>query len=94
LDGNFDLDSFRHVAEWNPAQSRMEIYLESGREQCAVLRATGLSVPFDAGERIHTENSYKYTVETVERMLCVSGFTLERTWFDRRGWFGLHLASV
>jgi L-histidine Nalpha-methyltransferase len=94
LDGNFDLDSFRHIAEWNPAQSRMEIYLESGREQSAVLRATGLSVPFGARERIHTENSYKYTVESVERLLCVSGFKLERTWFDRRGWFGLHLADV
>jgi len=94
LDGNFDLDSFRHIAEWNPAQSRMEIFLESGCEQSAVLRANGLSVPFAAGERIHTENSYKYTMETVERMLCVSGFKLERTWFDQRRWFGLHLAEV
>jgi uncharacterized SAM-dependent methyltransferase len=64
------------------------------RAQIAVLRATGLSVPLGVGERIHTENSYKFTLQTVERMLCVSGFKLKRTWFDRQGWFGLHLAEV
>jgi len=94
LDANFDLDSFRHIAEWNPHCSRMEIYLESNRAQTAVIGLTGSVVHFAAGERIHTENSYKYTLEMVERMLCVSGFRLEKTWFDRRKWFGLHLARV
>jgi uncharacterized SAM-dependent methyltransferase len=54
----------------------------------------GMKVKFDAGERIHTENSYKYTLQMVESMLCVSGFKLERSWFDRREWFGLHLARA
>jgi dimethylhistidine N-methyltransferase len=94
LDANFDLDSFRHIAEWNPHCSRMEIYLESTRAQTAVIGLTRSVVRFGAGERIHTENSYKYTLEMVERMLCVSGFRLEKTWFDRREWFGLHLARV
>ena len=94
FDANFDLDSFRHVAEWNPLRSRMEIYLESTRAQSATLRTTGLIVKFAAGERIHTENSYKYTEQMVETMLCVSGFKLEKTWYDRRRWFGLHLARA
>jgi len=94
LDANFDLDSFRHIAQWNPRCSRMEIYLESTCAQTAVIGLTGSVVHFAAGERIHTENSYKYTLEMVERMLCVSGFKLEKTWFDRRKWFGLHLARV
>jgi dimethylhistidine N-methyltransferase len=94
LDGDFDLTSFRHVAEWNPMRSRMEIYLESLRAQVVTLRMPGMKVKFDAGERIHTENSYKYTLQMVESMLCVSGFKLERSWFDRREWFGLHLARV
>jgi dimethylhistidine N-methyltransferase len=94
LDGDFDLPSFRHVAEWNPMRSRMEIYLESLRAQAVTLRMAGMKVKFDAGERIHTENSYKYTLQMVESMLCVSGFKLERSWFDRREWFGLHLARV
>jgi L-histidine N-alpha-methyltransferase len=92
--GDFDLSSFRHVAEWNPLRSRMEINLESVRTQRVSLKALSLSVRFAAGERIHTENSYKYTLQMVEQMLCVSGFKLEKSWFDQRKWFGLHLARA
>src|SRR5579863_3782049 len=72
--GDFDLDSFRHVAEWNPAKSRMEIYLESTRPQIARLGTLGVRVKLSPGERIHTENSYKYTLPMVERLLCAAGF--------------------
>jgi len=58
------------------------------------LQDIGLTVRFATGERIHTENSYKYTLQMVEQMLCVSGFKLEQSWFDRRDWFGLHLARA
>jgi dimethylhistidine N-methyltransferase len=92
--GDFDLPSFRHIAEWNPLRSRMEIYLESVRTQIVNLTGLGLTVRFAADERIHTENSYKYTLQMVEQMLCVSGFKLEKSWFDRRKWFGLHLARA
>jgi L-histidine N-alpha-methyltransferase len=94
FDADFDLDCFRHIAEWNPSLSRMEIFLESTRAQVAVLRTLRTRVEFTAGERIHTENSYKYTLQMVERMLCASGFKLEKTWYDKRKWFGLHLARV
>jgi L-histidine N-alpha-methyltransferase len=94
FDADFDLESFRHIAEWNPPLSRMEIYLESTCPQVAVLRTLGVRVKLAAGERIHTENSYKYTLQIVEKMFCVSGFKLERTWYDKRKWFGLHLARV
>ena len=94
FNGDFDLDSFRHIAEWNPSKSRMEIYLESARAQVAVLRTLGVRVKLAGGERIHTENSYKYTIPMVEKMLCASGFNLERTWYDKQKWFGLHLARV
>jgi L-histidine Nalpha-methyltransferase len=94
LGADFDLDAFRHLAEWNPVASRIEIYLESTRAQRATLRTLRAAIRFKAGERIHTENSYKYTMDMVERMLCVSGFQLQRTWFDQRNWFGLHLACV
>lgn len=94
LGANFDVDSFRHIAEWSPERSRMEIFLETTRPQKVTLRNAGLTVQFRAGERIHTENSHKYTLEMVERMLCVSGFKLEKTWFDRQQWFGLNLARV
>jgi L-histidine Nalpha-methyltransferase len=94
LDANFDVDSFRHIAEWAPTRSRMEIFLESTRPQKVALSIPRLTIRFREGERIHTENSHKYTLEMVERMLCVSGFKLEKIWFDRQKWFGLNLARV
>lgn len=94
LGANFDLESFRHIAEWNPSHSRMEIYLESLRVQTVTLGASRVIIRFRQGERIHTENSYKYTMEMVERLLCVSGFKLDKSWFDNRNWFGLHLAQA
>jgi dimethylhistidine N-methyltransferase len=94
LQADFDLDGFRHVAIWNPIRSRMEIYLESLCTQIVRLRSLQLAVRIHAGERIHTENSYKYAMPMVREMLEKAGFKLERTWFDKRKWFALHLARV
>lgn len=91
---DFDLDAFRHVAQWNPARSRIEIYLQSERAQAVNIPVARTTVKFAAGELIHTENSHKYTLEAVQQMLCVSGFRLEKSWFDAQKWFGLHLARV
>jgi L-histidine N-alpha-methyltransferase len=94
LDADFDLDTFRHIAQWNRRCSRMEIYLESLVEQSVFIPGIDLDVKFKAGERIHTENSYKYTDAMIESILNESGFTLEHTWCDRKKWFGVHLARV
>jgi len=94
LFADFDLESFRHVAIWNRPRSRMEIYLESLRTQTVDLPLLHLRVAFAKGERIHTENSHKYTVETAKCMLERSGYVLTHTWFDRQKWFALHLANV
>jgi L-histidine N-alpha-methyltransferase len=94
LDADFDLDRFRHVARWNAARSRMEMHLESLQPQTVNLRSLSLRVKLGNGERIHTENSYKYTIASVREMLRASGFLLERSWLDRKKWFALHLAMV
>jgi dimethylhistidine N-methyltransferase len=94
LGADFDLGFFRHMACWNPRESRMEIYLESLRPQFVDLPLLNLRVGFANGERIHTENSYKYTMRMVKNMLEPAGFSLTRTWFDERKWFALHLARV
>ena len=94
LDADFDLGAFRHVAVWNKRCSRMEMYLESTVKQSVFLPALDLDVPFEEGERLHTENSYKYTEEMVNTIVHESGFTLEKTWADSKGWFGVHLARV
>jgi uncharacterized SAM-dependent methyltransferase len=94
LGADFDLDRFRHVAERNPRESRMEMYLESTARQAVTIPAIHLSIEFDAGERIHTENSYKYTLPAVEDLLEQSAFRRERTWTDKRRWFAVHLARA
>jgi len=94
LGANFDLSSFRHVALWNPAKSRIEIYLESLHAQSVNIDALSMRVQFAHSERIHTENSYKYTLPMVAEILKPAGFELTRTWFDHRKWFALHLARL
>ena len=54
----------------------------------------GQSALFAKGERIHTENSYKFTQTVVDSILDLAGFAREKTWTDPRGWFALHLARV
>lgn len=94
LGGQFDMEAFNHRAIWNERESRVEMHLESAEEQVVRVDLLNLSVPFRRGETIHTENSYKYTVEGVQRMLAASGFELAHTWCDARGWFAVHLARV
>ncbi len=94
LGADFDPQAFQHLALWNPAASRMEIYLESTRAQVVNLGVLRRSIRFRAGERLHTENSYKYTVPMVCAMLSAAGLCLERTWQDARRWYALHLARV
>ena len=94
LDANFNLDAFTHIAFWNPECSRMEIHLESTRPQVVHLRQLGMRIHLSKGERIHTENSYKFTQPIVDAILDMAGFVREQTWMDEKGWFALHLARV
>jgi L-histidine Nalpha-methyltransferase len=94
LRANFDADAFTHVAEWNPRASRIEIYLESRAAQTVDLPALETRVRFAAGERIHTENSYKYREGQAERLLCNAGFKPVSRWTDPRGWFAVYLGRV
>jgi L-histidine N-alpha-methyltransferase len=94
LGADFDLEAFRHVAVWNPKQSRMEMHLESLRTQQVTIPPLGLRLKLSKGERIHTENSYKYTMAMVQDMFTAAGYKLSQSWFDPKKWFGLHLASL
>ena len=87
LEADFDLESFAHRAEWNPLESRMEIYLESLAAQRVRVAALDLALDFAAGERIHTENSYKYRPGQAEDLLSRANFAPVQTWTDAQGWF-------
>ncbi len=94
LGADFDLASFRHRALWNPVESRIEMHLESTRDQHVRIAAAKLDVQFAKGERIHTENSYKFTDASIGILLREAGFEVERTWTDKRGWYSVTLART
>jgi dimethylhistidine N-methyltransferase len=90
----FDVDRFEHVVRWNRVASRVELYLASVGAQTVSLGTVGAEIHFAPGQRIHTESSYKFTRAMIAGLLVDAGFHLERTWYDERRWFGLHLARV
>ena len=92
LGGHFDLDHFRHVALWNAARSRIEMHLESTRDQTVAIDALGARVRLRRGERIHTESSVKYDDAMVDALLGAAGFRRERTFLDEHDRFAVHLA--
>jgi dimethylhistidine N-methyltransferase len=94
LAADFDLESFAHRAVWNPTKSRIEMHLESLTAQQVQIPPLDLELTFHEGERIHTENSYKYTPGQAEAMLSAAGFDPENTWMDERGWFAVCLARA
>ena len=91
LGGEFDLASFRHRALYNRQAHRIEMHLESRRDQVVPVRGLGIEVPFAAGETVHTENSYKFLPEQIAALAAEAGFEVRRTWTDARGWFASNL---
>lgn len=91
LAGNFDLRAFQHRAFYNEGPGRVEIYIESTREQTVTISELEMKVQFAAGEQIHTENSYKYDLDDITRLASATGFTRARTWLDQREQFSSNL---
>ena len=85
---------FMHRARWNDRESRIEMHLESLIQQEVSIPALDLTINFRRGETIHTENSYKFTPESVDGLLTRSGFAVERSWTDAKNWFGVYLAEA
>jgi dimethylhistidine N-methyltransferase len=85
LGTDFAIRGWRHVALFNEAQHRVEMHLEAVRD--ALVRWPGGSRAFAAGERIHTENSYKYTERGFVEMLAQAGFGEAKCWRGADGAF-------
>lgn len=94
LDGEFDPERFRHHVVWNTGHSRIEMHLESTRAQRVNIPGARLDVQFEKGERIHTENSHKFTNATIGSLLKDAGFGVEQIWTDDLGWYSVALARV
>jgi dimethylhistidine N-methyltransferase len=80
LGANFDLAAFEHRAFYNCAQSRIEMHLASTKRQ--EVRVNGTTIAFRAGETIHTENSYKYTIDSFEALARGAGWLPLKAWTD------------
>ena len=94
LGGEFEPECFEHVAFFNAEQSQVEMHLRAGRAHTVSIRTLGLTVPFTAGETIHTEISRKFTRAEAHSTLQESGFALTRWYTPPNNYFGLALARA
>ena len=88
LNADFDLSDFRHEAFFDPALSRIEMHLVSRRDQR--VQVAGQTVSLTSGESIHTESSYKYSIESFQALARRAGFEPEQVWTDPAPLFSVH----
>jgi len=88
LGGNFDISGFTHRAIYNRDRHRIEMHLISRKAQS--VRVLGRSFSFRAGESIHTENSYKYSLDRFTALARGSGWTPRQSWTDGAKMFSVH----
>ena len=95
---DFDLGGFRHEVRWNKEESRIEMHLVSETTQTVhfVADSSGPAylAHFAKGETIHTENSYKFTSESIASLVEAAGFKPVRTFSDEKHLFAVTLAEA
>ncbi|HXI11062.1 MAG TPA: L-histidine N(alpha)-methyltransferase [Thermoanaerobaculia bacterium] len=92
LNATFDLGLFDHYAFYNRPEGRIEMHLKSRIAQQVSI--DGETIDFREGETIHTENSYKYTIEGFHELIAESGFVPMKVWTDAEGLFSVHYLRV
>ena len=92
IGSDFHPEDWRHIGLYNEAESRVEMHLEA-RHDLSV-EWPGARRSFRAGERLHTENSCKYTVGAFSALLERAGFATPQHWTDERGWFAVFWARA
>jgi len=92
LDATFDLDRFEHLSVWNEDKGCVESFLRSTDEQTVTV--AGELFSFAAGETIHTEYSFKYTLDEFAELMGEAGFSVEEVWTDDRSYFSVQYCTV
>ena len=92
LEADFDLEAFSHLAIYNRDDARIEMYLVSRRRQ--TVRVSGVPINFEEGERVHTENSHKYSLDRFHALARSAGWTPLRSWVDADELFGIHFLKA
>lgn len=88
LGATIDIGSFRHEARFNAEQCRIEMHLVA--DQATVIELDGQRFTFTAGESIHTENSYKYSIEAFRALAERAGLSARKVWTDPDELFSMH----
>jgi dimethylhistidine N-methyltransferase len=88
LDGGFNPSLFQHEAFFNEDEARIEMHLVSQTAQ--TVQVAGEDVTFREGESIHTESSYKYTIEGFQKLARKAGFEPGHHWTDASRLFSVH----
>lgn len=88
---DFDLWAFGLRSVYDETEGRIDVYLESLREQAVTIPGLDLSITLATGERIHMENAYKYDLGELSMMAEQTGFRREQTWFDEARRFSSNL---
>ncbi|MFZ6658502.1 L-histidine N(alpha)-methyltransferase [Undibacterium sp. TJN19] len=92
LGSDFDVRQWQHLAFFNPEKSRIEMHLQAQAD--VRVSWPGAHRNFIRGERIHTENSYKYSINSFVDLLASAGFSTTRHWTDENGWFAVIYAKA
>jgi dimethylhistidine N-methyltransferase len=92
LHADFDVNKFEHRAFYNESDGRIEMHLVSTENQ--EININGDTFRFEAGESIHTENSYKYSVEEFKALANQAGFDLVNVWTDADNLFSVHYYQI
>jgi uncharacterized SAM-dependent methyltransferase len=87
LGGTFNLASFEHHAFYNRERERIEMHLASLKRQ--KVKAAGETIDFRAGETIHTENSYKYSLASLRALARGAGWRPLAAWTDAKDYFSI-----
>ena len=91
LGAHIELGDFEHHAFYNDAQCRIEMHLRAKKRTQIVLNDQNFT--FEAGETLHTENSYKYSINRLRALFAETPWRLETVWTDEREWFAACLLS-
>jgi len=88
LEADFDVELFEHQAYFNDDAGRIEMHLMSRIDQ--TVSVAGAQINFTAGETLHTESSYKYSIEEFQTLAEASGFVAGQVWTDEQQLFSVH----
>ena len=93
FEGTFEIENFSHKAVYHKKKGRIEMYLLSNRDQTVQLEQSGKTISFKKNERIHTENSYKYSYKEIEELVENSGLNFCHHFTDPKNWFSVNIFS-